>query len=260
MLFIANWKMNPTSLKQAQKLNKNIKDKLKKINKEKKAKVIICPPTIFLSKLFQKNKLIQYGVQNICFEERGAYTGEISVLMAKDQGANYSIIGHSERKQIAGEDNYTISQKVNLCLANNIKPILCVGENLQEKNHAKTGLVIREQLQIALKNVKINDIEKIIIAYEPVWAISSQDNARPGTPDSILGASIIIRKELLNLYNHDVATNIPVIYGGSVSKDNVLDYSGNSNLNGFLIGSASLNAFDFSQIIEKYIQSAQKQT
>ncbi|MBD3244434.1 MAG: triose-phosphate isomerase [Candidatus Moranbacteria bacterium] len=250
MYFIANWKMNPVSLKEAKNLLKNIKTRISKVNKSKIAKIIVCPPAIYLPKLATKNKLLDYGVQNIAWIQQGAITGEISILMAKEFAIKYCIVGHSERKQFLCESDRYINEKIKLCLKNNIIPIFCIGENLEQKESGQTGKVLKEQIFQGLQNVDQRQVKKIIIAYEPVWAISSQQNSQPSNPDSVLEATIIIKKALLNLYGRETSGQIPIIYGGSVNKDNVLDYIG-GNIEGFLIGSASLNAYDFISIIEK---------
>lgn len=255
MIFIANWKMNPLTAKEAERMNNQIKQRLDEMmDKPDDLEIIICPPSIFLNSIKEDNKYLKYGVQNVAFAERGAYTGETSVNMVKNMGATYSIIGHSERKRFAAENDQMCAKKVRLCLEKGITPILCIGETQDEKKRGQTGIVIQNQLKIALGNLSLNDIKKVIIAYEPVWAISTQAGSSAGYPDSILGATIIIKKTLLDIYKQNIINDIRVVYGGSVDKENVEEYLKNGNLNGFLIGSASLNPLSFIAIIEKCLK------
>jgi triosephosphate isomerase len=248
-------------------------------------KVVICPPDVYLYELIEefknpkgyrtkneakkkgssrvksaksiKPETLDFGVQNIGFSERGAFTGDTSVLMAKDAGAKYCIIGHSERKAFNGENDERCNQKIKLCLENEITPIFCIGENEEQKNAGQTGIVLTAQLQTGLAKISITDVKKVIIAYEPVWAINSSmqtDTIKDPNPDDILGATIIIRKTLLSLYDQHTAREVQIIYGGSVTKDNVANYSNNNHLKGFLIGSAGLNTLNFTSLIENSLK------
>lgn len=251
MYFIANWKMNPSSLGEAKRLVEQIKSQTKKIKERKEAKIIICPPVAFFSSIARKNSSLAFGFQDISWEERGAYTGDISVLMARDLGAEYCIIGHGERRKYHQETNEICNKKIELCLKNNIIPIYCIGENKKEKSAGKTGAVIKNQLNVGLRGINFVNIKNIIIAYEPLWAISSQKGAQAENPNNVLEVSILIRKILYDSYDRKAARSIPIVYGGSVNYRNASEFIKNDGLNGFLIGANSLSPFNFSSIISR---------
>lgn len=242
-LIAANWKMNK-SIKEAASF---VEDFKKLVKNAKNVDVVICPPFTLLFKLNQslKNSGIKLGAQNMHFEEKGAYTGEISPLMLKDAGCEYVILGHSERRQYFNEMDDLINKKVKSALKNKLKPILCIGETLQQRESNKTMGVIKTQLENCLNNVNEDEMESVVVAYEPIWAIGTGKNA---TPEQAEEAHEFIRSLLLKLYNKKISDNVRIIYGGSVNPDNIKDLMKMKNINGALVGGASLDAKKFAQI------------
>ncbi|NOQ68424.1 triose-phosphate isomerase [Patescibacteria group bacterium] len=238
---VANWKMNPVSFGEADNLIKTIK---KGIKKSDNAKIIICPPAVYLSKI-KTNSSFDLGIQNISWEDSGAYTGEISAKMAKNIGTEYVIIGHSERRKYLGETDEMINLKIKATLKNNLKPILCIGETLKEKQQDRAGEVIARQIEMALENIKKSQISNLMIAYEPIWAIGSGI-----TPivDEIMSVNLLIKKTISNLYNRKVADEVSILYGGSVNSKNAFDFVDKTGMDGLLVGGASLNGSEFVRI------------
>jgi len=245
-IIIGNWKMNPGTLAEAKELFSAVKKEARKIEN---VNVIIAPPAIWLGQLkIGENDNIGLASQNMHWEEKGAFTGEISVSMIKDAGAKYAIVGHSERRIYFGETDEAINKKISAAFKNNLVPILCVGETMEEKEGEKTQEAIKNQLTKALENISQGQIEanKIIIAYEPVWAIGS--GATP-TFDEVLSANLLIKKTIANIYGRSVADKIPVIYGGSVNALNAKKFVEKGGMAGLLVGGASVKANEFVSII-----------
>lgn len=238
-LIVANWKMNPTSQKEVKALFEGIKKGVKNV----KAEVVICPPFVFLPLL----KGLTMGAQNVYFEEKGAFTGEISSLMLKDLKINYVIVGHSERRKYFNETNEQINKKVKKVLSIGLKPILCIGETKEEKDQNKKSEVLEGQITEDLKSVSRDDIKNIAIAYEPVWAIGTGNNC---SIDETMSSVLLIRKVLTKLYNREIADNMRILYGGSVKSENSGFYIKGAGSNGLLVGGASLNAEEFIKIIK----------
>ncbi|MCF7862091.1 triose-phosphate isomerase [Candidatus Woesearchaeota archaeon] len=240
VIVAGNWKMNKTS--------QQVIDFVNKMNAEwKKCKVIICPSHSLLSTLYQtgKNKGICIGAQNIYYESKGAFTGETSSDQVKEF-AEYVIIGHSERRRIFGEDDSILNKKVLSALNSGLRPIFCVGESSQQRKTHKEYEIIKEQLDNGLRSLSTDDIKKIIIAYEPVWAIGTGEVA---TPQIAQEMHFFIRNHIKNI-DGDIADNIPIIYGGSVKVDNFYDILRCDDVDGALIGGASLDALNFSDLIK----------
>lgn len=189
---------------------------------------------------------IKLGAQNMYFETIGAYTGEISAGMLKSCGCEYVILGHSERRQYFNETNAIINKKVLKALDEGLKPIVCVGENLQEHEDKLTESVIDEQITVCLSHVSEEGIANVTIAYEPVWAIGTGKNATPHQAESVHN---FLRKKLKKMYNDDVSKNTKIIYGGSVTPENAKELFTPQTVNGGLIGGASLEAEKFIKII-----------
>ena len=244
-IIIANWKMNPATFIEAENLLKTVKGGIKKSDD---VKIVICPPAIYLAKI-KTNSGFELGIQNIFWEDKGAYTGEVSALMARKLGVKYAIIGHSERRIYLNETDEMINKKIKAALKNNLKPILCIGETLEEKQKDRTSKIIADQLKLALKNISKFQIlnSRFYFAYEPIWAIGSGE-----TPSSneVMSAALLIRKIIANLYDRQTADNLSVLYGGSVTSKNALDFLDNSGMNGLLIGGASLNGSEFNKIVK----------
>lgn len=244
-VIIANWKMNKSineSISYAKRFKKLVK-------KNKNIDIIICPSFLSIEPLYTKLKKtqIKIGAQNIFHEKKGAFTGEISPLMLKH--CSYVILGHSERRAYFNETNPLINKKIKFALESNLKPVLCIGETLKEKKQKKTKSVLRKQLTECLKSINKNQIKKIVIAYEPIWAISkgnpSHKSDNPADAEEI---HLFIRNELKKKYKK-LSDKIRIIYGGSVNKNNMDDFMVFDNIDGALVGGASLNPTSFSNIV-----------
>ena len=247
-IIIGNWKMNPLSLKEAEKLFADVAKSISNIKKTaRKTEVVICPPYVYLEKLKKLSKKISLGAQDVFWGEVGAFTGEISADMLYDIGARYVIVGHSERRAM-GENNNDINKKIKSALSAGLRPILCVGEGMRDENHGYFNLV-RIQLEECLLGISKNSISKIIIAYEPVWAISSTPNRKDATSDDSREMAIFIRKILSDKFGSE-ASGIRIIYGGSVNEKDAEDFLKNGGVNGLLPGKASLNPEKFSKIVK----------
>ena len=243
LFIIANWKMNPVSFDEADSLIKTIK---KGIKKSDNLKIIICPPAVYLSKI-KTNSSFDLGIQNIFWEDKGAYTGEISATIAKNLKIKYTIAGHSERRKYLNETDEMINLKIKSALKNNLSPVLCIGETLKEKEQDKTSNIITAQLKLALASVDKSQIanRKLQVAYEPIWAIGT---GKTPSADEIMSAGLLIKKTLSSLYDRETAEKVPILYGGSVNSKNAYDFVDKTGMDGLLIGGASLNASEFVRI------------
>lgn len=242
-MIIGNWKMNPLTLKEAEKLFSGV---TKGIYRVKKTEVVICPPFLYLQRLKKLSKKISLGGQNAFWEEAGAFTGEVSGEMLYNIGVRYVILGHSERRAI-GENNRDINKKIKVALAAGLAPILCVGEDVRDESHSYFNF-IKTQLEECLAGISKNSITKIIIAYEPIWAISSTPNRKDAVPADSLEMAIFIRKVLSDKFGKD-AIRMRIVYGGSVSKKDAYEFLQNGGVDGLLAGRASLDAQKFINII-----------
>jgi len=240
-----NWKMN----KSVQESLSLVKELLPRLGSIENVDSVICPPFIALAKVSDlvKNSKIELGAQNLYWEEKGAYTGEISPGMVAEI-AEHVILGHSERRAYFQDTDEAVNKKVLAALNAGLKPILCVGETLDENENGKTGDVVQRQLTDALKGVSIEDFGKIMIAYEPVWAIGT------GKAATAEGANQVIKKyirdEVSSLYSREAADKVRILYGGSVKPENAKEYFQQPNIDGALVGGASLKADAFIQITE----------
>lgn len=241
-IIIANWKMNPLSAKDAKALFYAVSDGARKF---KNIETIICPPFPFVS-LFSGTRSVKLGAQDLFWELQGAYTGEVSGKMLKDVGCDYVIVGHSERRQYAGESDELINAKLKTALKCNLTPVLCIGERTGEE----IGEILGRQLKECLKEISKSQITDIIIAYEPVWAISTSADVKVCLPDDALSAKLLIKKILTGLYGRFLADKVAIIYGGSVDSKNAADYIKESQTQGLLVGGASLEAEEFIKIVE----------
>jgi triosephosphate isomerase (TIM) len=238
---IANWKMNKTIVEAL--------DFFEKITSNAAVSVVVCPPLQLLYPanlmIKQQDKPIALGGQNVHWAEKGAFTGETSPEMLKDVGCEYVIIGHSERRLYFYEDDKIVNQKVLQSIKSGLIPIICIGETLEQKNSSQTELILTEQLNGALKNV---DTSRFIIAYEPVWAIGTGQSA---TPEDAQHTHAFIRTVLKKLLS-ETADSISIIYGGSVNEANAAEYSDMIDIDGVLVGGASLEAKSFGEIINGF--------
>ena len=244
---VGNWKMNFTVGDASVYLHKL----LKRIKPARNFQVAIAPSTIALQPLSLQidRKKLKLAAQNCCGKDYGAYTGETAISQLRGM-VDYCIVGHSERRYVFNETDQQIREKVAACVRNNITPILCIGETESERTFGETRDVLRDQLSSGLKDVSREDLEKCIIAYEPVWAISSVKGARPATPDDIANSVKIIREFLREMYGKTIEEKMPVLFGGSVNPSNAGAYLTIPGVNGLLIGGASLIADQFDDIIE----------
>lgn len=242
-IIAANWKMNKDTKEVGEFL-----DLITKITWDEKNTVVLFPPSPYLYIMREKLRYskVLYGIQNVHWEDEGAYTGEISVDMARDFGCKYAVIGHSERRNIFFEDDDMICRKVEKCILSGIKPVLCVGENLNERNGFAFKEKLARQISKGLEKINSDTSDRIIVAYEPVWAIGTGVNA---TPDQVEETHGFIRTVLDTLLGKDCSKKIPILYGGSVKPSNVFEIAAAENVSGFLIGGASLRFEDMKNII-----------
>ena len=210
--------------------------------------VILCVPytDLFYSLLTAQNTNIKIGAQNMHFEEKGAYTGEISAQMLKCIGVEYVIIGHSERRQYFAETDETVNKKIKAALQNELKPIVCVGETLQQKENGETKQVITTQTQLALEGLTPQQVQQVIIAYEPIWAIGTGKTA---TSEDANNSIKSIRNKISELYGNEIAEQIIIQYGGSVKSSNAKELFETSDIDGALVGGASLKPDEFAKIV-----------
>jgi triosephosphate isomerase len=244
-IIAGNWKMNKT-IDEALALVKEIHYGLAT---PPEAEIIVAPTFTALNKVaeFLHDSFISVAAQNIFWEDSGAYTGEISGLFAKDAGANYAIIGHSERRQYFHETNETVNKKIKAALKNQLIPIVCIGETLEQREANQVENVVQQQITEGLVDFTAADLDKLIIAYEPVWAIGTGKTATPAQAEE---AHIIIRKIIAEQFNENLAENMRILYGGSVKPANSQELLALENIDGALIGGASLKAHDFLEIIK----------
>lgn len=244
---VGNWKMNFTIGESSIYLHKL----LKRIKPAKGLQIAIAPSSIALQPLSLQidRKKLKLAAQNCNAKDYGAYTGETSVAQLRGL-VNYIIVGHSERRHVFGETDNMIKDKVAACIRNNITPILCIGETESQRSFGETKDVLRDQLISGLADVSREDLDKVIIAYEPVWAISGVKGAHPAVPDDIAESVKIIKEHLVDTYGKEIAEKIPLLYGGSVNPSNAGAYLTIPGIDGLLIGGASLIADQFIDIIE----------
>jgi triosephosphate isomerase len=221
---------------------------------DKRLLVAVCPPFPYLSKIAEvvKDSPVALGAQNLYPEKEGAFTGEVSPAMLVDVGCRYVILGHSERRHILGESDAFINRKVHTALAFGLEPILCVGETLAEREADRTEQVLDAQLSGSLAGLKPENLAKIVVAYEPVWAIGTGKNA---TPEQAQAAHAFIRGRIGQLFGEKVAAGLLIQYGGSVKPVNAASLLGQPDVDGALVGGASLNADQFLAIIRAGLSS-----
>ena len=244
-IIIANWKMK-LNLAETLKLAKEIKEKFKNFNK---GKIVVCPNFISLVEINKilKNNPVKLGAQDVFWEGKGAYTGEISPEMLVESGCEYVIIGHSERRKFMMENYEIIHKEIKAVLEQKkLIPIICIGENWDERKTDRRDFVLFDQLQQALNGINIIDNQNIIIAYEPIWAIGSGTAIEPLEAEY---AHKIIKLTLNDMFGAKIAKkNFRIIYGGSITNNNVNEFINFNNLDGMLVGGASLNAEEFYKI------------
>ncbi len=244
ILIVGNWKMNPQNSLQVENLLQDIKNEMKNFSFEQK-EVVICPPFIYLSNVQHLlSNDVKLGAQNCFWEEKGAFTGEISPLQLKNLNVKYVIIGHSERRQYLGETDEMIAKKLKAVLEARLSPILCIGETKEEREAEKTAEILKHQLKNDLKDTP--QANKLIIAYEPIWAIGTGNFCEA---DEALSNLLFIKKQLLKLFPKNLAEKIKILYGGSVDSKNAKAYI-DVGFDGLLVGGASLKAGEFVKILK----------
>jgi len=243
-LIAGNWKMhldNDSAVVLAEALSREVRD-------TDDREVLICPsfPLIGDVKHALENSVVMLGAQNMYFEDKGAFTGEVSADMLISVGCSHVILGHSERRHIFHEDNETVNKKVLQALRKGLIPILCVGELLEEREAGKTEDIVKSQVVGGLRDVSMDDMRVLVIAYEPVWAIGTGKTATPEDADGVHG---FIRKTIADLYSVQTAEGLRILYGGSVKPDNVDGLMAKNNIDGALVGGASLKPDSFLRIV-----------
>ena len=243
-LIVGNWKMN-LNRRQAVELAEAV---ARGVGANCPADVAVCPPSVYLDAVGAalQGSPVGLGAQNVYHQPDGAFTGELSTAMLKDVGCRFVIVGHSERRHILGETNADVNQKLLAVLAAGLEPILCVGEKLEERQSGRTKDVVREHLETGLEGVSTQDAARVVIAYEPVWAIGTGVVA---TPDQAEEVHADLRRLLASRYNDQTASGAIIQYGGSVKPDNAAQLLGQKNIDGFLVGGASLKADSFLAIV-----------
>ena len=238
-----NWKMNMLPNEAI-----NFIEELTPLVKNTQNEVILCVPYIdlFYALLNVQGTNIKIGAQNMHWEEKGAYTGEVSPQMLKSIGVEYVIIGHSERRQYFAETDETVNKKIKSALANELKSIVCVGETLEQREKGITENIITTQVEKAFEGIDSSDLDKVIIAYEPIWAIGTGKTA---TKEDANTTIIQIRKKLAEMYGQNEADRVIIQYGGSVKSSNAKELFEMSDIDGGLVGGASLKADEFSKIV-----------
>ena len=238
-----NWKMNMLP-------DATIKfiDELIPLVKDTDNEVVLCVPytDLFYALLTAQNTNIKIGAQNMHWEESGAYTGEVSGQMLKSIGVEYVIIGHSERRQYFAETDETVNKKLISALNCDLKPIVCVGETLEQRENGEAKNVVTKQIELALRNITDEQVANTIIAYEPIWAIGTGKTATKEDADEMIGT---IREKISNIYRQSTADRVIIQYGGSVKSSNASELFSMPNIDGGLVGGASLKPEEFSKIV-----------
>lgn len=242
-IIAGNWKMNKT-IREASEIISEIKKETLSPDVE----TVLCVPYLSIesAKKSVEGTDIKIGAQNMHWAENGAYTGEISPLMLKELQVDYVIIGHSERRQFFNETDETVNKKVLSAIDHKILPIVCVGETLEQREAGIHKELVKNQVTAALKNIEKNLAERVVLAYEPIWAIGTGKTASSLQAEEMCG---LIRETLKEIYDEDTAESIRIQYGGSVKPDNVSELMSMENIDGALVGGASLKSSDFVKLI-----------
>jgi len=247
IVIAGNWKMYKTSdeaLSFVESLPTSVKN-------EKRLEMVICAPFISLESINRaiRDTHIKTGAQNMYWEKEGAYTGEISGEMLRSSGCSYVIIGHSERRQYFGENDISVNLKVKKAMEIGLRPIMCVGETLEERESGNTDLIIARQMEMGLKglNLNVGSAENFIVAYEPVWAIGTGKTCATQEANRVIG---LIRNKIANVFSPDIAQRTRILYGGSVKPENIKEIVSATDIDGGLVGGASLKSDSFAALVE----------
>jgi len=243
-IVVGNWKMN-TTLASARALAEKIGDGLRGVSQ---VEVGVCPPFVYMAAISEiaKKKGLALGAQNMYHEKAGAFTGEVSPLMLKDFSCDYCILGHSERRSLFGETDEMVNRKLHSCLDAGIAPIFCVGELLSERERGLAKEVVRRQVSKGLEGMAEGDVRRLVFAYEPVWAIGT---GRTATASQAQEMHEFIRSLLAEIYSPNLARSVRIQYGGSVKPENTLELMKEPDIDGLLVGGASLDAESFLKIV-----------
>lgn len=244
-IIAGNWKMYKT-IPEAKGLVSGLIEKLAGFSE---VETVFCPPFTALSAVKELLKGTPYGLgaQNLYWKEQGAFTGEISPLMLKDLGCDYVIIGHSERREHFGETDETVNLKAKAALAAGVKPIICVGESLAQREAGETKSLIKKQTEKALAGIQAELVPKIVIAYEPIWAIGTGKSSNGQDANEVIG---LIRSTAAGIFSKEIAQQIRIQYGGSVKPDNIKEFMDQPEIDGALVGGASLDVDSFLKIVK----------
>ena len=247
-IIAGNWKMNHTG----QDAKETITGLVGRVSQDVKAEVVVAPvfPYLPMAVELTKGTPIHVAAQNMHWEESGAFTGEVSPAMLVDIGVTHVIIGHSERRTYFNETDETVNKKTKAALAHNLTPIVCCGETLEQREEGIMQPWIEGQIEKALEGIGADDLAKVVIAYEPIWAIGTGKTATAAQAQEVCS---IIRKKIAALYSADVADSVSVLYGGSVKGGNVAELTGSPDIDGGLVGGASLKVDDFMAIIDNAV-------
>lgn len=253
-IVVANFKMNLVLKFEMESWLRSFLRYKNELNNFSRVQAILCPAAlqtnVFIDEM-KDIKLIKIGLQDCFWERKGSYTGGISAVMGKSLGAKYVILGHSERKKYFGETEEIVALKLKNSASVGLKNILCVGESVEEKKADLTNKSLNRQLNIYLKDFPQGQLDRLLIAYEPVWAISSNKPVNPPTVDEIMMAKLMIKKTLVNKYGAKLAEKINILYGGSVNQRNVEEICFEAGMDGILVGKASLVPAELMGIIKK---------
>lgn len=244
-IIAGNWKMN-TVVEEAKALVQDLKAQVSDVTN---VEIVVCPPFISLTTVSEiiKGSNISLGAQNLYWEKSGAFTAEISAPMLKSAGCTYVIIGHSERRTYFGETDETVNKRIFAALDEDLKPIVCVGETLEEREKGETFDVIKRQVNNGLANLSVEQMKTLVLAYEPVWAIGT---GRTATPDQAQEVHAFVRKLLVEMFGETTAEETRIQYGGSVKPQNIEELMNQADIDGALVGGASLKADSFAQIVK----------
>lgn len=244
-IIAGNWKMHKT-LSEAVSFVEQVKSS---IPSPEKVDSVVCSPFLFLERLvsLSKESDLKIGAQTMHFEEKGAFTGEISPVALKDIGVDYVIIGHSERREMFAETDDTVNKKVHAAFKNGLSPIVCVGETLEEREAGSTNDVVGSQVEKGLAGLSADLVKQLVIAYEPIWAIGTGKSSSAADADEVCG---YIRQVVEKMYATEVADSVRIQYGGSVKPENIAEYMAQPNIDGALVGGASLEPDSFLKLLE----------
>ncbi|TCP24855.1 triosephosphate isomerase [Scopulibacillus darangshiensis] len=244
-IIAANWKMHK-KLSEAKAFVKEVKGLVPPADS---VDAVVCAPALFLSNLIEETegRDLKVGAQNMHFEESGAFTGEISPMMLADIGVDYVVIGHSERRAMFAETDESVNKKVHAAFRHNIIPIVCVGESLEERENGDMKQVVKQQVTKALDGLSADEAKVVVVAYEPIWAIGTGKSASAEDANEVCR---FIRQTLVDLYDQVTADEVRIQYGGSVKPENIQTFMAQSDIDGALVGGASLVAKSFLQLLE----------